>query len=522
MSFSRDSFRERCRIYLVAAEASPLAIAGGIAGYIEGLFGALVRRGWDVRAVIPAYKFSLSSRSKPKRERLPVPMGFGHSVAGKIYSVSYPDKARSIGRCYLLDVHSHFSSALSIGDIYRWPDFTPWAYFSSGAVQLAVQELERERLKSSKKAGDIDNLRVIFHCNDAHAALVPLFLRLRLERGEWPVGRVPACLLTVHNLLEQGLSPREMLSLAGFPPEWFAVELFEYYGRANCLKAGLVSADRVNTVSPSYCEEISSSEKFGFGLEGVFRELRGRGKFSGILNGIDIDKWKLDFLKYDGSDLDLAALSEYRSSLRKKLFPRWGWEEGDSRPVFAFRGRWDLQKGIRYLVEILPELLSEVRFLFVSWGYPGVSEELRRLWGELSRLEREFPGSLAVNPKGLSSPEETAVHYGISDFLVMPSTYEPCGLVQMECQRFGCIPVVHATGGLADTVSEVERSEFPSPNGITFSPLTSENFAKAVFRARDIFFSESYRSFLANALRQDNSWERRAGDYEELYFSLFE
>jgi starch synthase len=191
---------------------------------------------------------------------------------------------------------------------------------------------------------------------------------------------------------------------------------------------------------------------------------------------------------------------------------KWGWGESN-KPVIAFRGRWDNQKGVKLLTE---KLLDLARVVLVTWGTPGEEKELMDQWINLQRWAKDHPQDLIVNPSEVRGVESTDMHYGLADFFLMPSLYEPCGLTQMECQRFGTLPIVRATGGLADTVSE--KKSPTSPNGFLFQDKTPEALLDGVKRAVALFQKkDALRAYIRNALLQRNTWETRIDQYESLY-----
>jgi starch synthase len=400
----------------------------------------------------------------------------------------------------LLGEHKHFASVRSDQEIYRWPSHEPWIAFSRAVVDL---------LSSSYWQPDV------IHCQDSHAALVPVYVeQMRSQQPDSPVS-LTRTVLTIHNLLNQGVGPPGILAYAGLPPRLFNVDRFEFYGLANSFKAGLLSADAVSTVSSTYAEEICQSSEWGLGLEGVLQGLKDAGRLIGIVNGIDEDRWCMKGAKYDGSD-DIDAIIRAKNALRKTLYRQWAWKH-TKEPVIAFRSRWDSQKGVALLTECIVRILTRAKVVVSVWGTEGGHSELRTAWRRLNHLAEEKSDCLLVNPEGIGTIADTAAHYAIADFFLMPSKYEPCGLVQMECQRYGTVPIVRATGGLADTVSEKRTSSFPSPNGFVFEEMTSGAMIQAVERAVDAFHdSARRRELIGNALLQRNGWDSRVGQYEAL------
>lgn len=492
------------KILITASEVAELAPVGGIAEYVLGLASALLRKGHDVRLAIPAYAYLRNRKNlQTKRDRLVVRLGVGASEITAVFttSVSCSGNDELQLPVFLLGEHKHFAHVRTTGEIYQWPNHEPWIAFSRAVIDfLFVSDWQPE----------------VIHCQDAHTALIPVYINQLRALQPKSYASQTKTVLTIHNLLNQGTGVPELLAYAGLPSSLFAVDGFEFYGSANSFKAGLLAADQVNTVSKTYAREICTGPDLGFGLEGVLRDLSTAGKLVGIVNGIDDSRWRLRGLRYDGKDTP-AAIEKAKKSYREQLFPSWQWQTtGD--PVIAFRSRWDNQKGCGLLVEALPQIVSRARVIIVTWGTPGGTPELHDLWDQLQRLAQANPDRLLVNPEGIPRVDQTAEHYAIADFFLVPSQYEPCGLTQMECQRYGTIPIVRATGGLVDTVSEEPTVEFPSPNGFTFKEMRTQALVGAIERAlittRDV---EMKQTLLQNGLRQKNDWNSRVLEYEILF-----
>jgi starch synthase len=456
------------KILLVSVELAPIAPGGGVAQYTMGLARALCRNGHDVHAAIPDYQF-LSPANPELLDGITV-----HRLGG----------------------HPYFQAVSSPREIYRSDNFEPWMSFAKSVVGF---------LKAFDWSPDI------IHCQDGHTSLVPVYVVNERKTNPSTFGGT-GTVLTIHNLLEQGKGSRAFFDSIGVPPELFDSH-FEFYGETNCYKAGLMMADRVSTVSRTYAHEITASEEFGFGLAGVLGALEPRPV--GILNGIDGDSWRLPGAKYDGSDQIDAIIEEKRSKLRT-LLPSWFSESHD--PVLIFKARWDRQKGIELIAQCMEEILEHARFVFDTWGEPkDASGPHYEIWLALTSLRDRYPLRLAINVPGTTSPEESAALYTAGDFLLMPSVYEPCGLAQMECQRYGCVPIVRRTGGLADTVSD-HRTQSDTSNGFLFNTMTREGLLSAVRRAVQAHaVPQMMQSLIANAMRQQNEWHHRMAEYEALY-----
>lgn len=479
------------RILIAAAEVAPRVVVGGVAEYTAGLARALVARGHDVTVVVPGYGH-LSARGEIETilPRLPVPLGVG---ATEVTSVRRIAPAAAIDpEILLVGRHRHFDSTLDHADIYRWPNPEPWFAFSRAVVAL---------VEAGIRSPDV------VHCQDAHTALVPVFVRQSGATG------VPV-VLTAHNLLDQGRGDPGLLTYAGLPETLFDIDGFEFHGIANALKAGVLCASRVSAVSRTWARDITTPEG-GFGLDGVFRRCHRDGRLRGIVNGIDEARWSVPGVDHGAPDVE-SRVASWRSGLRARLFASWDWSDSGE-PVVGFRARWDSQKGIDILMDALPHVLGHARVLLCTWGFPG-DESLAARWPALQALARSHPDRLLVNPPGIARAEDTASHYGCADLMLMPSRYEPCGLVQLECQRFGCIPIVRATGGLVDTVGEGTDVAARRPNGIVFPDYDADSLFKGVERALDALADpHRRRTLISNCLAQRNGWSDRVLDYEALY-----
>ncbi len=503
----------RKKVLLVAAELAGVAAVGGMAEYVLGLAAALLRRGHDVGVALPSYRYLHSQESFAPREvipRLRVHLGAGAPGSTSVHAFSLPCPGEDAPplSVFVLGSHEHFDSVSDPSQIYDWPDHKPWVAFSRAVVDF---------VESADWRPDI------IHCHDSHTALIPVYAQqLRDEAGTTSSAASARTVLTIHNLLNRGLGDSALISYAGLPSRLLADGTFEFYGRTSCLKAGLICADRVNTVSRTYAQEICESPRAGFGMEDVLRQLRDEGKLAGIVSGIDESRWRIPGLRYDGTDNVDAVVAAKRAE-RRRLYDLWRWEDS-SRPLIAFRSRWDHQKGVTLLADCARRVSGAADLVVVTWGHPGASPELTEAWRDLGDLANGTGHRVLVNPPGVREPSQVATNYMAADFFLIPSLYEPCGLVQMECQRFGAVPIVRRTGGLADTVAETEVSAFPSPNGFVFPETDEERLVgaavEAVQRAVAAFRDPQCRErLIAAALAQDNSWEGRVPEYETLYFS---
>jgi starch synthase len=344
----------------------------------------------------------------------------------------------------------------------------------------------------------------VLHVNDHHTALAAAFVRTQPAD---PFFASTATVFSIHNLGYQGLYPAAQLPITGLPPEFMQpMGPLEFWGRINLMKVGLVVADQLVAVSPTYAREIQEGNETGYGLEGVLRARHD--DLVGILNGIDDRIWDPATDPYLPSPYDrheLAGKQECTHALRARL----GLRDDPSRPLIGSIGRLVSQKGIDLLLEALPALLpTGLQWAILGSGqseYERALMEVARRWPEQVSVTLEFDEPLAH-----------AIEAG-SDFFLMPSRYEPCGLNQMYSLRYGSVPIVRRTGGLADTVREWDPSD-GTGTGFLFGPATPGALEQAVHRALATFANPAAMLRLRrNGMLEDFSWRRSARAYLEVY-----
>ena len=350
---------------------------------------------------------------------------------------------------------------------------------SSAAVQIALGRADA--------AWSAD----LLHCNDWPCALAPAYMR-------WE-GRATPSVLTVHNLAYQGLFPRETMADLGVPDNAFQIDGVEFYDKLSFMKAGLVYADHITTVSANYAREITT-EQYGCGLEGVLRQRAAQGRLTGIVNGIDAS-WD------PATDPSLAARFEIDDWAGKRVNAkavREAFGLGDTKgPLFAVVSRLVQQKGVDYVIEAADDIVERGgQIVVIGSGEPQIEKALRDKFAER-------PRALGLH-LGYEEGLARRIFAG-SDFLLMPSRFEPCGLSQMFAQRMGSLPIVHRTGGLADTVRD-------GVTGFQFGALTLDGMMNAVRRAFAVFDVKPALSRMRrNAMQQSFSWDNSAGLYGSLY-----
>ena len=334
---------------------------------------------------------------------------------------------------------------------------------------------------------------------------------------DWPGGLLPLWIhslgiplptvFTIHNLAYRGLFPHDVFERLGLAPEYWRTEGgVEFYGSGSCLKAGLIFASQLTTVSPSYAREILTPA-FGNGLEGVLGKRTAN--LTGILNGIDTDTWNPATDPHLPAGYDLNDLSG-KEQCRRVLAERLGLAGGDG-PLAAFIGRLAEQKGIDRLMEIAPELVSRGwRLVILGRGMPDVERRLADLAGQ-------HPGKIRALIEH-SEPLAHLIEAG-ADVFLMPSHFEPCGLNQQYSQRYGTLPIVHAVGGLRDTVQDADRELHCT--GFRYETDSSESFLSACLRAEGAWRDPvRWRVLQRRVMSIDSSWQTRARAYLRIYEDL--
>ncbi len=452
----------------------------------------LRKRGHDVRVLIPRYA-SIDAAAHPAHPvdslaALPVPLG-PRMVQAHV-TASRPAGSSEV---YYIGHEAYFGRK----GIYDDPD-TKEGYPDNAERFIFFQRAALETLKRTGFRPDI------IHCHDQHTALVPGYLKVPPRSDPFFAGT--GTVLTIHNLGYQGIFPPDVMRLTGFPPDLFApLSAFEFFGKVNLMKAGIVYADIVTTVSPTYAREICG-EEMGCGLEGV---LRARGPdLVGILNGIDPDVWNPATdphlpAHYDASDLEGKAVC------RRELLRRMSLSAARGSMVVGMVTRLAEQKGLD-LIEAAVERLMQLDVQIVVLGTGQAS--FHRM---LTEAGARWPAKVTVK-FGFSEEIAHLIEAGADAFL-MPSRYEPCGLNQMYSLRYGTVPIVRATGGLADTVTD-DDAHPDTGNGFSFTEYTPEALVDAVARAAAAYRNPTrWLRILRSGMDRDSSWAVSASSYESVY-----
>lgn len=350
---------------------------------------------------------------------------------------------------------------------------------------------------------DINFKPDIVHCHDWHTALIPVLIKTKYESDAF--FKKTKSVLTIHNLAYQGVFSRDKYHTLGVDGDLFHTQGLEFYNQINILKGGIIFADVITTVSPRYAQEIQTKE-LGCAMDGV---LRNRAEdIYGILNGLDYDTWNPEddpclVAPFSSSSLDNKARN------KALLQDEFGLQVDPSRPLFGFVARLCHQKGIDLIVESIDEMVRMGGQVILT----GTGD--RQYYAKLEEVVRKYPHQVAVHLKF----EERVAHliYAGSDFFLMPSVFEPCGLGQMIALRYGSIPIVYKTGGLADTISLYDPIH-QSGNGFPFTEYTKSSFVKALAEAVKVYHDPKQMKFLlGHAMRYRFSWEKSAKEYVRIY-----
>ncbi len=476
------------RLLFVTSEAYPLAKTGGLADVSRALPIALKRRGVDARLLLPGYPGALEHVENPRILAELAPMlGIADAtlVSGRLPATNVP--------VFLIDAPSLFRRD---GGIYQsgngldWPDNAlRFAFLSHVGAKLAMG-----RLGLAWKPD-------IVHANDWHAGLLPLLL-------SFEVAPRPKTIFTAHNMAFQGNFAPDILPVAGVPEDCFRSGHIEFYGQASFLKAGLRYSDRVTTVSPTYAREILTPE-FGFGLDGLLRE---RGDdFVGILNGIDDASWDpaTDIHLPQSFRLgDISGKRVCKAALQREL----GLPINPKAPLIGFVSRIAHQKMADAILAVLPWLAERgTQFALVGEGDPDLE-------AEFAQAQQRHPGCVAVR----IGYDEALAHrlQAGSDILLAPARFEPCGLTQLYALRYGTLPIVRRTGGLADTVvdANVRSIADRTATGFVFDDASLEALVAALERALALYAKPlTWRRLQLQAMARDFSWDTSADRYISLY-----
>lgn len=478
------------RVLHVLSEITPFKKTGGLGDVAASLPKALCQQGIDARSVMPAWPGVLDMARdmgclrKRSLGQLNVALNY-RAYTAKVWKAVCDNTP-----IYILDQPELFGNERIYPDSMDAAGALPFIFLSLAPFELP----------------EVVGWKPQFlHAHDWQTAALPAALRWHKYYSHKSNGDYDS-VFTIHNLAYQGVFSPEGLdgwgfSQAAYNP--FEQDSLEYYGQVNLMKGALTTCEAITTVSPRYSWEIQTQD-LGCGLDGVI--LTHRDRMNGILNGIDYDIWNPETDKFIAKNYSADNLSG-KKACRKAMFKKFGWKY-DELPVVAFIGRLAEQKGIDIMLEALEHLLpEEVHIVIIGSG----DEYYNR---KVINFTKDHDGEVYTL---IGFDEETAhMTYAGSDIFLMPSRFEPCGLSQMISCAYGTIPVVHATGGLADTVIDADYSE--DGTGFLFMEYCQDELLRAIHRALDAKAApERWKRVVSNAMRVDFSWAASASEYVNLY-----
>jgi len=486
---------QRYRAAILSAESVPFAKVGGLGDVVGSLSRGVADLGCSVAVFLPRYA---DLQLPPDCElelvaKIDVRVG-ADDQPGLIYRLRHPAHPPHYHH-FFIGNESYFGRP----GIYNDP--ATGEPFSDNAERFVF--FSRACLEAMRATAFVPD---VIHANDHQTALVPAYLRTLYAEDAF--FQLSANILSIHNLGYQGVYPPETMAIAGFPERYFyPLSPFEFWGNMNFLKAGIQFADRLTTVSERYAEEIQSGDEFGFGLQGVLNARRA--DLTGILNGIDVNVWNPRTDRAIAARFDAESL-EGKATCKAALLEELGLPAKPDQPLIGMISRLVDQKGFDLIESGVAQLLA----LPARWVVLGSGAA--RYEGFLRATAKENPNRFVFRA-GYDDPLAHKIEAGV-DFFLMPSRYEPSGLNQMMSMRYGTIPVVRETGGLADTVTPFGPGERAGGTGILFGPYTVEALVAALREALRLY-GEPANLLRArrNGMALDFSWASSARKYVQLY-----
>jgi starch synthase len=475
------------KIVHVASELFPLIKTGGLADAVAAMAKALADFGHDVSVILPGFRGVLDHPEfAPARLEFEISVEMGDEfLRGEVYRLPL-GKRRSL---FVVRRDEFFDRRAPYGIGTRDYDDNAerFIFFNKAVIEI----LRLAEIKAD-----------VVHCHDWQAGLVPVLLRAAEQRYDESLAL--STVLTIHNIAFQGVFPHRAFELTNLPEDFYSVEGLEYYGQMSMLKSGIVFADRITTVSPTYAKEIRTAQ-FGCGLEGVINSRAA--DLIGLLNGLDGEVWNPatdGLLPANYSADDLSG----KQTCRERLLERSGFDPEFDGPVFGIVARFAHQKGFDLILGVKDFFLEKpVRLILLGGGDPRYETAFRE-------LVLAHPGRVSLT-LGLNEGLSHLLEAG-SDFFLMPSIFEPCGLNQMYSMRYGTVPIVTRVGGLADTVTDFETSAAEG-TGIVVEPEVG-SLRKGLARALALYADKpKMAQVIQNGMRHDFSWTKAARGYEALY-----
>ena len=476
------------KILFATSEVVPFSKTGGLADVSGALPKALSKLGHEVVVVVPFYRVTREKGDDIQRTGLTfsVPIS-DREESGEILIIR-PDGGPTV---YFVEKPDYYDR----DEIYAeqgidYPDNAERFIFFSKAVLELCRTLEY--------APDI------IHCNDWQTGLTPL--SLKIARAQEPLFNQTASVFTIHNISYQGLLRHLDMHLTNLPWELFSPDGLEYFGKINLLKAGIVGSDIITTVSLRYAREIQTPE-FGCGMEGILNKYSDQ--LFGILNGVDYDEWNPEIDSHIVAHYGPADLSG-KAACRADVLEEIGLARIQDTPLIGMVSRLVDNKGFDILLPVMEDIMHEGFQLVLL----GAGEN--RITSELIKIADRHPDRMGVK-FGFSNSLAHKIEAG-ADMFLMPSRYEPCGLNQMYSLKYGTVPIVHATGGLDETIIDYPTSPEDSGNGFKFTDYTSDSLLAKLYEAREFYANgDEWKRIMLNGMACDFSWNASASKYEKLY-----
>ncbi len=476
------------KVALTVSECVPFAKTGGLADVAGALVKVLKKRRIDVCVIMPKYKKidDKKFKIKPLLQNLVIPVD-GRLVTASVWTTKL-DRTVPV---YFVKNQNYFDR----DELYRtsqndYPDNAERFIFFSRACL--------ETLKAIGFQPDI------IHAHDWQTGLIPAYLKTLYLTDNFFYKT--ATVYTIHNIAFQGLYPRDVLDLAGFSWYDFIPDKLEYYGQINFMKAGIVYANKINTVSETYAQQIQTSNEYGRGMEGI---LKSRTEdLEGIVNGIDTTEWDPSKDKYIAKNYSAKDMKN-KIICKTLLCEELGWSQDLTIPVIGMVSRLDPLKGFDLIAQNVHTLMQKTLRLVILGRGDQVYESA------LTKIVEQFSDKIALRLE-FNDPLAHKIYAG-ADMFLMPSYIEPCGLAQMIAMHYGTIPVVYHTGGLADTVENFDETT-KKGNGIVFDEYNGIIFVDTLTRTLNLFNDpEKWSKIIHNAITSNFSWDKSATKYINLY-----
>ena len=494
--------RRPLKICMVSSEVVPYAKTGGLADVVGALAVEFAKLGHDVVVILPSYRQVRSlgyTMADYARLSIPTSQGFTEVDIQEIAAPSTP--VVEPGRLRIFAVRHDLSfdrpGLYQEGGEDYADNCARFVLFCRAVMELLIHFADEDGWQTD-----------LLHVHDWQSALCAVYLR-SIYQPQASLRKVRS-VLTIHNLGFQGAFPVEQFAVTGLPSHLFTPAGLEFYGAVNLLKGGIVFADTLTTVSPTYSREIQTAE-YGCGLDGVIRSRKH--VLHGIVNGIDAEIWdpaKDPYLPMPYSLSDMAGKAGCKTALQGELGLRQ-----QKLPLLGVIARLTSQKGIDLMLEIIPELVElRIQIAILGTGDARYEEQARR-WAD------RYPGKIA-----LRTVFDEALAHRIeagADLFIMPSRYEPCGLSQLYSLRYGTVPVVRMTGGLADTVVNYTPRTFKDnrASGFGFTDTNATSLLTCLLLALSVYRKKSEWDRIVKAgMEQDLSWGRSAETYVRLFDGL--